>query len=396
MSRRVAPRIAARLLVVAVALGLSLLLCELVVRVARPQTRYVVRDELPPSVRLPASSYTSVSPEWRTRIEINSLGFHDRDHSFDHPGTGTRILIAGDSFSEAAQVPIDETWWHLAGEAIGAELGQPVEVVNCGMAGVGTAVEWETYRTLGRRYGADVVLLPVYLENDVVDNSHELQGEPDHGLFYELRGGELATLDLPPTSGRGESLLWRSSHLLRLVGRMLYVRAEAAHRIDVGGGYPRDLQIYLADPPPAWQSGWELTGALVRAMARDVEADGSLLLATVIPGKAQVEPARWQALLEAYPPMAAESWDLAGPGRRMGAILDGAGIPWLDLAPAVTGAAEPLYFDADIHWTPLGNRVAGEATAAFVVQELRRGAGEGAAPAEAAEPAEPPAEEEPG
>ena len=389
-------KVAARLLVLAMGFAVALVVCEVFVRVAKPQVRYITRDELPPSVRLPAGPYTSASPEWRARIEINPLGFHDREHAFERSGDELRVVVAGDSFSEAAQLPIEQVWWSLAGDQIQEELGRPVEVINCGMAGVGTATEWATYRKLGRRYEPDVVLLPIYLENDVIDNSHELQGEPDHGLFYELRGGELATLDLPPTSGRGESLLWRSSHLLRLVGRMLYVRAEAAHRIDVGGGYPRDLQIYLADPPPAWQSGWELTGALVRAMARDVEADGSLLLATVIPGKAQVEPARWQALLEAYPPMAAESWDLAGPGRRMGAILDGAGIPWLDLAPAVTGAAEPLYFDADIHWTPLGNRVAGEATAAFGVQELRRGAGEGAAPAEAAEPAEPPAEEEPG
>jgi hypothetical protein len=374
----------ARLAVVAVALILSLLLCELVVRIARPQTRYVVRDELPPSLRLPARSYTSVSTEWRTRIEINELGFHDRDHGFERPTAGLRILIAGDSFSEAAQLPIDETWWDVAGRRIEADSGQPVEVINCGMAGVGTAAEWATYRTLGRRYGADVVLLPIYLENDVVDNSHELQGEPGYGLFYELRSGQLTPMELPPTSGRGESSLWRTSHLLRLVGRMLYVRAEAAHRIDVGGGYPRDLQIYLADAPPAWERGWELTEALVRALARDVEADGATLLATVIPAKAQVEPARWQALLEAYPPMGEEDWDLDGPRRRMGAVLDDVGVPWLDLTPALTAAAgeEPLYFDADIHWTALGNRVAGEATAEFVLRPV----GNAGEPALAGEP----------
>ncbi|MDP7114703.1 MAG: hypothetical protein QGH45_22205, partial [Myxococcota bacterium] len=274
-----------------------------------------------------------------------------------------------DSFSEAAQVPIEEAWWDVAGRRVEAEGGQPVEVINCGMAGVGTAVEWATYRTLGRQYAADVVLLPIYLENDVVDNSHELQGEPEFGLFYELRSGELVPMDLPATSGRGESVPWRASHLLRLVGRMLYVRAEAAHRIDVGGGYPRDLQIYLADAPPAWERGWELTEELVRALARDVKADGATLLATVIPGKAQVEPARWQALLDAYPPMGEEDWDLDGPRRRMGAVLDDAGVPWLDLAPALAAAAgeEPLYFDADIHWTPQGNRIAGEATARFVL-----------------------------
>lgn len=363
-------RVGARLLVLTIGFVVALLLCELVVRVVRPQVLYVTRDELPPSVRLPSASYTSVSPEWRTRVEINALGFHDREHTFERGEQGLRVLVAGDSFSEAAQLPIDEVWWSLAGEHIGRELGRPVEVINCGMAGVGTAVEWATYRKLGRRYGADVVLLPIYLENDIIDNSHELQLEPEHGLFFELADGELREIPLPPTSGRGESLVWRASHLLRFVGRLMYVRAEAAQRVAAGGGYPRDLQIYLADPPEAWERAWTLTEALVEAMSRDVTADGATLVATVIPGKLQVHGEHWDALLEAYPVMAETSWDTTGPARRMTSILEGARVPHLDLLPALQAAAAsgPLYFEADIHWTAEGNRVAAEATADLIAE----------------------------
>lgn len=363
-------KVGARLLVLTIGFAVALLLCELVVRVVRPQVLYVTRDELPPSVRLPSASYTSVSPEWRTRVEINSLGFHDHEHDLERSGEALRVLVAGDSFSEAAQLPVEQVWWSLAGDRIGEELGRPVEVINCGMAGIGTATEWATYRTLGRRYEADVVLLPVYLENDIIDNSHELQGEPEHGLFYELADGELREMPLPPTSGRGESLVWRASHLLRFVGRLMYVRAEAAQRVAAGGGYPRDLQIYLADPPEAWERAWTLTEALVRAMVDDVTADGATLVASVIPGKLQVHGEHWDALLEAYPVMAETSWDTLGPARRMKAILEGAHVPHLDLTPALQAAAAsgPLYFEADIHWTAEGNRVAAEATADLIAE----------------------------
>ncbi len=365
-------KVAARLLVLGIGLLVALALCEVVVRVARPQPVYLGRDELPPSVRLPAKSYTSVTPEWRNRIEINALGFHDREHAFERSGDGLRLLIAGDSFSEAAQLPIDQVWWSLAGEWVADELGRPVEVINCGMAGVGTATEWATYRALGRRYEADVVLLPIYLENDVVDNSHALQGGPEHGLFYELVDGELREMGLPPTSGRGDSLAWRASHLARFVGRLLYVRAEAAKRIQDGGGYPRDLQIYLERPPPAWQDAWELTGALVEALAEDVTADGAILVATLIPGKLLVHEEHWDALLDAYPAMGEERWDTAGPGRSMAAILDRANVPYLDLLPVLREAAtaEPLYYEADIHWTAEGNRVAGVATAGLIAEAV--------------------------
>jgi len=366
-------KVAARLLVLAMGFAVALVVCEVFVRVAKPQVRYITRDELPPSVRLPAGPYTSASPEWRARIEINPLGFHDREHAFERSGDELRVVVAGDSFSEAAQLPIEQVWWSLAGDQIQEELGRPVEVINCGMAGVGTATEWATYRKLGRRYEPDVVLLPIYLENDVIDNSHELQGEPDHGLYYELAGGLVRQIDLPPTSGRGESWLWKASHLVRFVGRMLFVRAEAAQRIAAGGGYPRDLQIYLEQPPEAWERAWALTEALIGGLRDQVVDDGALLVATVIPGKLQVHDEHWNALLEAYPPMGEQAWDTDGPRRRMVGILEDLGVTHLDLTPGLQAAAVgsgPLYFEADIHWTAEGNRVAGTATADLVVGAL--------------------------
>ena len=55
-------KVAARLLVLAMGFAVALVVCEVFVRVAKPQVRYITRDELPPSVRLPAGPYTAPRP----------------------------------------------------------------------------------------------------------------------------------------------------------------------------------------------------------------------------------------------------------------------------------------------------------------------------------------------
>ena len=74
-------------------------------------------------------------------VRINSKGLRDREHLFNKPSNVFRIAILGDSFAEADQVTIPETFWAVMEARLrscGKLKGRIPEVINFGVAGYGT------------------------------------------------------------------------------------------------------------------------------------------------------------------------------------------------------------------------------------------------------------------
>ena len=132
-------------------------------------------------------------------LEINSLGYRDREHDLAPPPNSFRIAVLGDSFTEARQMPIEETYWHRLGEALEACPalgGKTVEVMNFGIGGYSTTQSLLVYETDARRFKPDLVLLGFFAGNDVRENSRALSvGRTDwkmHRPFHDLKDGELS------------------------------------------------------------------------------------------------------------------------------------------------------------------------------------------------------------
>src|SRR5258708_11225062 len=102
--------------------------------------------------------------EGEAYIRINSAGLRDREHSKAKPLGTVRIAVLGDSFAEAAQVPLEATFWvHLERElnachAFGQRRG---EGVKFGVSGYGTAQGILTLRPPAWGYSPDMGLLAV-------------------------------------------------------------------------------------------------------------------------------------------------------------------------------------------------------------------------------------------
>ena len=86
------------------------------------------------------------------RIEFNRRGFRDLDHAEDKPAYTRRIIIIGDSFSEATQVNLDDTYWRQLGVALNAASDVRWETLNFGVGDYGTTQEYLTLVTRGLRY----------------------------------------------------------------------------------------------------------------------------------------------------------------------------------------------------------------------------------------------------
>ncbi len=119
--------------------------------------------------------WTQEDREFTVPVRINEQGWRDVTHSVEKPPGVFRILVLGDSFAEALQVPLEAAFPRVLEAELNRQAPRKVEVINTGVSGFGTAGQVLLLRRDGARYQPDLVLLAFYPGNDVMNNSPELE-----------------------------------------------------------------------------------------------------------------------------------------------------------------------------------------------------------------------------
>ncbi len=105
---------------------------------------------------------------------MNRWGMRDRDRSLEKQPGQFRIALLGDSAIEGVHVKPDEVV-NIKMEKLLAEKGYAnAEVLNFGVAGIGTTQELLIYKERVRQFRPDLVIL-LFVGNDVMNNSSTLQ-----------------------------------------------------------------------------------------------------------------------------------------------------------------------------------------------------------------------------
>jgi len=239
-------------------------------------------------------------PPWQ---EFNPDGLRDRARPTEKlPGTW-RVVALGDSVTMGAGIEASEAWPQRL-EARYAREGRPVEVLNVALWGWSTRQEVIAYRRFGRARKPDQVLLAVCL-NDIPELQNNLTRPPEWL----------------------ESLFKRSALVRRVV--------------DAEGREIGSVEQLFREPGSA--TVHEAFGRFfdeVRALRRDVEADGAKLVVLVLPFRLQVlpkapEPTAQQAIL---------------------AFCKSEGLRCLDLLPPLRAAGAPAFVDYD-HLSAAGSDI---------------------------------------
>lgn len=383
-------------LVAAGALG-ALLAFELFVRAFHPMSDFLWEWDPVIGMKLkPGRRGRSVLPGvYDVTVEVNGQGFRDREHEFHKPPGTKRVVLLGDSFLEAVQVPFEDSVGAALERGLVAR-GIPAEVVSLGVSGAGTVREYLALREYGLRYAPDLVVL-LFVENDVSDNSQRLQGATfmpyarldDRGrLLRDADGRPVFTgFDERKTSSGLRAFLAdrlmslrfarsrieespRLNDLLYRLGLMSDPpRAFTVHDADEYGFF----EIYRPAPRPGWVEAWSMTEQLL-IETRDLAAGGGARFAVaLLPGHWSVDRAKWDELCSAVPGMREAGLDLRLPSRRLEAFLAGNGIPVVNLFPSFASGAvggEPLYLAGDSHWTSAGHALAADVLVPQVVELL--------------------------
>ena len=348
------------LFVITLSVALSALAAEGIVRLVAPQPAVLfdeglyIPDEATGHRHRPGyrGSLTNVV-EFNTRVEINDVGLRGPPLR-NEPGRA-RIVVLGDSFVFGQGVEANQSLSSRL-EARLTESGQRVEVLNAGVRGYGTAHEAAWLRRYGAPLAPKVVVLGIFLGNDLQDNA-----TPLHDGLRALTPPQ--TWHAPVTR-----YLYAHSHLYRALRAAWYAVAAGARTERLAW---LSANFSDASDSPYDRATAKALDEIVQA-TREMKAE---LLAVLIPDALQVEPARQAEFDEISRANPALRLDLAHPNRVFARLLAERGIPTVDLTPAFQARAKepaPLYLPVDRHWNAAGHQFAADFIAPRVAALLER------------------------
>jgi lysophospholipase L1-like esterase len=313
--------------------------------------------------------------EFYNRIRLNNFGFHGPDYTYEKPANTFRILIVGDSFPQGIQVPLEEGFPALLEQRLNEQVSIPsvdqIEIINFAIDSYGTDRELLLYALLGWRFAPDLVLLSVYMGNDVKDNYLPFN-ELNDGMalqqasFSLSETGALLLHDMPEIDA-GEFpdspvWAWLAQQATTSTPRPDWPVPPAPEVLQTDPyrlAYPVDLGVYLP-PDEHWNMAWDLTETLILTFADLVESQGVPFGILLIPDRRAVHAEDWSRTQELYPQV--QGISALGPVQQIKAFLDTTDIPYLDLMPSLRNwvSASPqdrLYYPNDGHFTAIGHHV---------------------------------------
>ncbi len=240
--------------------------------------------------------------EGKAYIKINSEGLRDRNYPKIKPENTLRIAVLGDSFTLAAQVPLEKTYTSILEQQLTlceAFQGKKIEVINFGVDGYGTAQELLTLRQQVWDYQPDLVILAFFNGNDVIDNSKALENNYYRPFFvyqngdlildnsFQDLGLEYSNRYFITIADRFPAWLVNRSRILQVVKK---AELEAKKRNAVHHFNRLTAQVFQETQDKNWQEAWNITDDLIVIMQEEVEEKEADFLLLIIAAPIQVHP----------------------------------------------------------------------------------------------------------
>ncbi len=310
-------------------------------------------------------------------ITINREGFRDVEHPILKPDHTFRIAVLGDSFTEAREVPLKDTYWKLLEGHLGKCMSgnsQNVEMINFGVSGYGTAQQLLLLDKHVLKYDPDIILLAIFTGNDIWNNSLELDGH-ERRPYFKLDNGRLVLQKLTRTPwDHNFGFLWadvrrwvfnrvRIAQAIYQARRHLRFQSKYA-KLNVYQqlNYSLDKAIYVAPRDVHWQEAWQVTEGLIAAINEKGRANGSTLWIATLTNPIQVYPdAAIRSRLTAELGVA----DLKYPDRRIARFANVNKIPHVTLLDSLRKYSEEHKINlhggksfSGGHWNKFGHQIA--------------------------------------
>lgn len=369
----------------------AFMLAEVVCRLLRPLSTVEYRMDADVGPLLsPGQTSRWVNEDYDVVVVTNSAGFHDVERVAQKNSNCYRIVVLGDSYIEALQLPIEQGFTQQLERLLGRQLkGKQVEVVNLGVSGSGPAQYYRILEKKGLTYKPDLVVMAVFPDNDFWDSDPDFSGAV-FKPYYVIRADDSLEYRPPRAEGLGSAVRpWlRRSALLHLVRQGiaslplerwlasfgLLAPAGGVQEVSDHATIPLGWSVYLRNPPTSWLKAEQVTLRMIREAQSLSESNGAAFLVMMIGSVPTVED-RWNEALAQYPGAKSMKWDF---GRPYGLLQD-FGRQWrfdvVNLAESfrsdfrATGHSSAWPHDG--HWNVRGHQLAAEVVSAYLLDHRR-------------------------
>jgi hypothetical protein len=269
-----------------------------------------------------------------------------------------RILLLGDSFTEALQVPFEASLPSLIEGALAQRTGKRIEVINAGVGGWGTDDELRYLTSYGLRYHPDLVVVAMTLHNDIRDNLRQDWHRVEGGVLMDQPRSPMSVLDWKLTQVKAYAAT-------RFQTYQLWRRVRHGSEIRQAGQQLRShvVQLFEAQTPPRIAEGVTLTDLELQRIQAVTQGAGGRVVLVLLPIRYQLSDSSFADFVRGAQ-MSPAAMQIEKPQQMITPLAESLGIPVIDLLPrfrewTAEGAA-PLYLNWDGHWTEAGHRLAAE------------------------------------
>ena len=336
-----------------------------------------------------------LTDEFTTTETINAYGLPDVEHTYTKPPGVFRILIIGNSYVEAYQVDLEQSFPRRLEQLLNQQTGPNsphFEVIKAGYRSWGTDQEWLYYQCEGYKYAPDLVLVGFTI-NDVVDNYLPLKakmvGWPENAPpkpYFTLENGALKQYNFPfpppPAEVQPQMLYdyfykyfvtfrvtekgWQSFQLkMAELNRPPDNAAPEVTRNRFAGHTSNfTMPLFMTPTPPEYEQAWQLTRALLTAFYEEVSGQNIPFAVFANSDLRVVDPLIRQEFILSDPAYANASLNWDQPDQTLAEILQTLAIPHFALNPDFTQYAaqhnnQQLFFKEG-HWNEAGHQLAAE------------------------------------
>ncbi|MFQ5443059.1 MAG: hypothetical protein ACE5EK_00440 [Nitrospinales bacterium] len=327
------------------------------------------------------------SHSFNTTVEHNKEGFRDVDHDRHNSDGKFRIISVGDSFTWGHGVDGHEIYMKVL-----EQIDPRIETINLGGPGGDPAGELLAYILHGLKYEHDLVMVGIYLGNDLTtyqpnENTSPPRWGYDPDGYFDLIGQVQSPevtqairqqIETKHSPNKYKTLNKRIHYWLiknfqfytfldnlqdgfadRIKSSPWFVKTAGffGKKAQRGKGF---LNHCLKNDPPGEKEAWNYMEEILTRFKMVAEGASARLYLVFIPHVVQTSDSVFVNTVNRLGDDV-ENFDIWKPNRKLAVLSEKLGIDYLDLLPALREETQKkglLYYRRDPHWTPAGHRAA--------------------------------------
>ncbi|MEP7382535.1 MAG: hypothetical protein ABI910_12665 [Gemmatimonadota bacterium] len=279
------------------------------------------------------------------------------------------VLMLGDSFVEAMQVPHERTVSGLLQTRLSRSMRLNVSVRNAGVGGWAPDQYLLRSRQVIASQPIDLVLVTLYLGNDAIDFRREIVPRRLPARVHHLR--------LPRSLRRNElvdAVLYPINDFLEVRSHLYVLGRNRLQHVRMRLGLSAQARITALDRSEALSSRWSNTASICNEIAEFARDARIPVLFVLVPAPHQVDPRILDQYLEGFA-IDSSTVDIDQPNRLLARELRSRKLDVIDVLEPfrrATQAGESLYGAVDPHLSAAGHELLEEMLEKAVADRLPR------------------------